>query len=120
MKGWLQPNRNHYDRVAHFAFGVLIAYPMQELFIRKARVTGNWRYYLPVEFVLALSATYEMLEALMAQILSPEHTADFVGLQGDIWDSQKDMFDAGVGALIGVLLILLGRKLRSRKGQAIN
>src|SRR5258706_10900242 len=54
MKGWLPTNRNHYDRVAHFAFGVLIASPMQELFIRKARVTGNWRYYLPVEFVLEI------------------------------------------------------------------
>jgi putative membrane protein len=114
MKIWLHTNRNHYDRVAHFAFGLLIVYPVQEMLMRKARVAGGWRYFLPVEFVLALSAIYEMLEAMMAHILTPQRTEEFVGMQGDLWDSQKDMFDAGLGALIGVILIWVGRRYRSR------
>ena len=71
-------------------------------------------FFLPVEFVLALSAIYEMLEAMMAHILTPQRTEEFVGMQGDLWDSQKDMFDAGLGALIAVILIWLGRRYRTR------
>jgi putative membrane protein len=115
MKPWLHTQRNHYDRVAHFSFGLLAVYSMLEMFVRKARVSGRWQYYLPVGFVLALSAIYEMLEAFMANILTPERGEEFVGMQGDMWDSQKDMFDAGVGAVAGVVLIYLIRKRRARR-----
>jgi putative membrane protein len=119
MKPWLGIQRNDYDRVAHFAFGCLLAYPMQEIFMRTANVRGKWRYVLPVEMTLALSAIYEMLEALMASILSPERGEEFVGMQGDIWDSQKDMFVAGLGSLVGVLAIASIRAIvRSRRAAA--
>jgi putative membrane protein len=117
---WLKPilhtTRNHYDRIAHFSFGLLLAYPMREIAIRKLRVTGAWQYYLPVECTLAISAVYEILEAFMASILSPERGEEFVGMQGDMWDSQKDMFDAGLGSIVGVLIIAaLVKFYRSRQ-----
>lgn len=118
---WLKPilhtTRNHYDRISHFSFGLLLAYPMREIAMRKLRVTGNWLYYLPVECVLAFSAVYEILEAFMANILTPERGEEFVGMQGDMWDSQEDMFVAFLGSVVGVLIIAAFVKRRnSRKG----
>lgn len=117
---WLKPilhtTRNHYDRISHFSFGLLTAYPLREIAIRVLRVRGRWRYYLPVEAVLAMSSIYEMMEAYMATILSPERGEEFVGMQGDMWDSQEDMFVAGLGALAGVLIIWF--VVRQRRGKA--
>jgi len=124
MKPWLGIQRNNYDRVVHFAFGFLLCYPFQEMFTRAVRVSSRWRYLLPVETILALSAIYEMLEAFMASILSPERGEEFVGMQGDMWDSQKDMFDAGLGSVVGLVLIAVARamvvraKLRARQAAA--
>jgi putative membrane protein len=116
---WLKPllhtTRNHYDRISHFSFGLFLAYPIREIAMRKLRVQGKWLYVLPVESILAISAIYEMFEALMASILTPERGEEFVGMQGDMWDSQKDMFDAGLGALIGVLIIAALVKRRKAK-----
>jgi putative membrane protein len=114
MKVWLHTQRNHYDRVAHFAFGLLISYPFQEIFIRAARVTGVWRYYLPIETTLAFSAVYEMLEAGSASILSPKRLEEFVGMQGDIWDSQEDMLMAGLGSVVAMICVYQFRKRRAR------
>ena len=106
---WIKPllhtQRNHYDRIAHFSFGLLLSYPMREIAMRAAGVSGRWLYYLPVDCTLALSAIYEMLEALMANILTPERGEEFVGMQGDMWDSQEDMFMAGLGSIVGVLVV---------------
>lgn len=106
---WLKPllhtKRNHYDRIAHFSFGFLLAYPMREIAMRSLRVSGRWLYWLPVECTLALSAIYEILEALMANILTPERGEEFVGMQGDMWDSQEDMFMACLGSVVAVLII---------------
>lgn len=110
MKPLLHTHRNMYDRVVHFSFGLLLSYPMEEVFVRAMRVTNVWRYYLPVEMTLALSAIYEMMEAGMAMILSPERGEEFVGMQGDMWDSQKDMFVAGLGSIIAVIVIVLVRR----------
>jgi putative membrane protein len=114
MKPWLHTTRNHYDRVCHFSFGLMFSYPMQEVAIRVLRVTGPWRYYLPVECTLALSAIYEMAEAGMASILSPERGEEFVGMQGDMWDSQEDMFMAGLGSIVAMVAIYQIRKYRGK------
>ncbi|MGD1091905.1 MAG: DUF2238 domain-containing protein [Bryobacteraceae bacterium] len=110
LKPWLHTKRNHFDRITHFSFGLMFSYPMQEIAIRALRVTGRWRYYLPVECTLALSAIYEMLEAGMAMILSPERGEEFVGMQGDMWDSQEDMFMAGLGSVVAMVVIYQIRK----------
>jgi putative membrane protein len=115
---WLKPllgtQRNNYDRVVHFGFGFLLCYVFQEMFTRAAGVRGKWRYLLPLETILALSAVYEMLEAFMASVLSPERGEEFVGMQGDMWDSQKDMFDAGLGAVVGLIVIAVARAMMIR------
>ena len=118
MKGWLHTKRNHYDRVAHFAFGFLLSYPMQEIFVRAARVTGNWRYYLPIEATLSFSAIYEMMEAWMATLLTPQRGEEFVGMQGDEWDSQEDMFMAGIGSVLAMVILYQLRKRRAAKAAA--
>jgi putative membrane protein len=115
MKPWLHTQRNHYDRISHFAFGFLLAYPLREIAMRSLRVTGNWLYYLPVECTLAFSAIYEILEALMANILTPERGEEFVGMQGDMWDSQEDMFMAWIGSVLGVLIIAAIVKRRTSR-----
>src|SRR5215217_1838676 len=84
MKGILNTRRNHYDRVAHFAFGLCMAAPLQELLIRTGGVRGWWRYYLPIDIALACGAVYEILEAIVGTIVSPEAGEAFVGLQGDV------------------------------------
>ena len=115
MKPWLHTNRNMYDRVAHFSFGLFLTYPLQELLTRKVGVFNRWRYILPVEAVLSFSAIYEMMEAGAAMILTPERGEEFVGMQGDMWDSQEDMFTAGLGSLVAVLII--AAVVRARAGK---
>jgi putative membrane protein len=109
MKPWLHTNRNMYDRVVHFSFGLLMAYPLQEVLMRKIGVLSRWRYILPVEAILSFSAIYEMMEAGAAMVLSPERGEEFVGMQGDMWDSQEDMFMAGVGSIVAMLILALVR-----------
>ena len=119
---WIKPlfdtTRNHYDRIMHFNYGFLLGYPMQEWLMRSACVWSGWRYVLPVGMILAFSACYEMGEALLASILSPAHGEEFVGMQGDFWDAQKDMGLAGLGALITMAITAAARRARARRAAA--
>ncbi|HSR08949.1 MAG TPA: DUF2238 domain-containing protein, partial [Bryobacteraceae bacterium] len=119
LKPWLHTGRNHYDRIMHFSYGLLLAYPMQEWFMRVVGVTSRWRYLLPVEMTLSFSACYEMLEALAASVLTPERGEEFVGMQGDMWDSQKDMLMAGLGAITAMLVIATVRVVLSRRRKEV-
>ena len=76
-------------------------------------VRNAWRSILPVGLILAFSAIYEILEGLMAVLVSPELSNDFSGLQGDVWDAQKDMSMAGLGSLVAVATIAWLRHRRS-------
>jgi len=111
---WLKPilgaTRNHYDRVMHFSYGLLLSYPMQEWFVRSANARNGFRYFLPIQFTLACSAVYEIMEAMMAGILSPQRGEEFVGMQGDIWDAQQDMFVATLGAILSMTALALVRR----------
>jgi putative membrane protein len=109
MKPWLHTHRNMYDRVAHFSFGLLLSYPFQDVLMRAVSVRTAWRYILPVEATLSFSAIYEILEAGMAMILTPQRGEEFVGMQGDMWDSQEDMLMAGLGSVAAMCIIALIR-----------
>jgi putative membrane protein len=99
--GW---KRNHYDRVVHFAYGLLIAYPCYELLERYAQPAGTWSYVLSPALIMASSMAFEVIEWLAALFLSEGAGSDYVGTQGDEWDAQKDMGLATVGAIIAMIV----------------
>jgi putative membrane protein len=111
---WLQDlfdlERNHYDRIVHFSFGLLIAYPFRELLLRASGLRRSWSYLLSVAIVLAFSNFYEIIEAIVAEIVSPELGAAYLGTQGDIWDAQKDAFAAFIGAVMAMTVTWLGAR----------
>ena len=109
LQQWLGASRNMYDRLVHFLFGLLLAYPMREMFLRIARTEGVWGYFLPIVLVLALSASYEIIEWLVAANVDPYAGLAFLGTQGDIWDGQKDMLLAGIGAALAMAFVALVR-----------
>ena len=95
LVGW---ERNQYDRIVHFAYGLLLAYPIRELFLRVAEVKGFWGYFLPVVLTMAASMFYELIEWAAAEVFGGELGMAFVGAQGDVWDAQKDMWLATLGS----------------------
>lgn len=109
---WFGFERNHFDRLVHFSFGLLMAYPIREVFLRVASARGFWAYYLPLDVTLAFSAVYEIVEWLVAVVVAPEAGAAYLGTQGDVWDAQKDMLAAGIGALLCMLITATVRALR--------
>ena len=107
LQSWLGASRNMYDRLVHFSFGFLLAYPIREVFLRVTRVKGFWGYYLPFDVTLAYSAIYEIVEWVAAANVDPAAGLAFLGSQGDVWDAQKDMTMAGFGALLAMVIIAL-------------
>jgi len=103
---WLQAafdlDRNHYDRVVHFSYGLLIAYPFKEALTRIVKVAPLWSHFIAVNMVLAFSAFFELVEAVIAVVVSPEAGAAYLGTQGDEWDAHHDMFLAFLGAVIAM------------------
>ena len=108
----LHLGRNHFDRVVHFSFGFLLAYPMEEAFRLLAHVRGWLLYYLPVMTILGLSGLWEILESWVASSVHPELGITYLGSQGDLWDAQKDIAAAFYGALLCVVLLMIVRSLR--------
>lgn len=111
---WFGTTRNMYDRLVHFAFGLLMAYPAREILVRLAGVRNGWSYYLPVDIIISLSALYEIIEWYSALRVSPEVGLAFLGAQGDIWDAQADMFMAGCGAIIAMMIVWVLKKKFSK------
>jgi putative membrane protein len=101
----LHLGRNHYDRLGHFAQGFVPAIVAREVLIRRSPLrSGKWLFFLVVCVCLAVSATYELIEWLAA-ILGGSSADAFLGTQGDVWDTQWDMFMALVGAVSALLLL---------------
>ena len=98
--GW---ERNNFDRVVHFAYGLLLAYPIREIFLRVAAVRGFWGYFLPLDLTMSTSMIFELFEWLAAELFGGDLGAAYLGTQGDIWDAHKDMALASLGALIAML-----------------
>ena len=101
LVGW---KRNNFDRVVHFAYGLLLAYPVRELFLRVAGVRGFWGYFLPLDLTMSTSMLYELVEWLAASWFGGDLGAAYLGTQGDVWDAHKDMALASLGALITMLV----------------
>ena len=106
---WLQDlfdfSRNHYDRIGHIAQGFVPAILAREILLRRSPLLpGKWLFLLVTSVCLAFSAFYEMVEWWTA-LLSGEAAEAFLATQGDIWDTQWDMFFAFMGAMVAQLLL---------------
>jgi len=101
--GW---QRNNFDRIIHFLYGLLIAYPLREVYLRIADAKGFWGYFLPFNFALSTSLMYELVEWAAAEVFGGELGIHYLGTQGDVWDAHKDMLFAGIGALIAMLITM--------------
>jgi putative membrane protein len=99
-------SRNPFDRIVHFAYGALLAYPVREALIRLAGVRSIWSYYLPASLILAQSGLFEIIESVVAAFVSPELGSAYLGTQGDEWDAQKDMASAFGGAALAMIVTL--------------
>lgn len=98
--------RNHYDRIVHFAYGLLATLPQVELLRRRWHLRNGQAHFVSFAFVLAAGAAYEIAEWLSAVLAAPEWAERYNGQQGDIWDSQKDMLLAALGALFSSAAML--------------
>lgn len=99
--------RNQYDRLVHFCFGLLMAYPIREIFVRVAGARGFWGYYLPLDVTMSFSMIYELIEWAAAVLLGGNLGQSFLGTQGDVWDAHKDMALATLGGLIAMTVTAL-------------
>jgi len=106
---WLQDvfhsSRNHYDRIVHFSFGFLLAYPLREMFLKWLRYPPWVAWLLPIEITLSISAFYELIEWSVADLFFKTQGDSFLGTQGDIWDAQKDIFLAFSGAILATTIV---------------
>jgi putative membrane protein len=106
---WVQDalhlGRNHYDRLGHFAQGFVPAIVAREILLRRSPLRrGKWLFFLVTSVCLAVSASYELIEWLAA-LLGGSSADAFLGTQGDVWDTQWDMFMALVGALSALVTL---------------
>ncbi len=99
----LTGGRNHFDRLVHFAYGLLLAYPIREMFLRVADVRGFWGYFLPLDLTMSTSMLYELIEWAAAEVFGGDLGVAYLGTQGDVWDAHKDMALASLGALLAML-----------------
>ncbi|MCY8235008.1 DUF2238 domain-containing protein [Priestia endophytica] len=98
--------RNHYDRFGHLLKG-LFAIVIREILLRKTQITkGPWLFAIITSISLAIASLYEIIEWLVSKITKGGKAAkDFLGTQGDIWDTQWDMSFALVGSILALLIL---------------
>jgi putative membrane protein len=99
MVGW---DRNHYDRLVHFSYGLLLAYPIREVVLRIGELKGFWGYFLPLDVTMSTSMLYELIEWAAAVYFGGELGMAYLGTQGDPWDAHKDMLLASIGAALAM------------------
>lgn len=105
LKDVFHTERNHYDRIVHFSFGFLLAYPMRELFLKWIGYPKLVSWILPIEITLSISAFYELIEWAVADVFFKAQGDAYLGTQGDIWDAQKDIFLAFTGAILATTIV---------------
>ncbi len=97
--------RNHYDRLVHFAYGLWVTPAAVALIDARVAPRGLWRWLLPFTFMASHGAIYETIEWAAAELLGGDLGQAYVGTQGDVWDAQKDMALALLGSAIALLWI---------------
>ncbi|MDO9361846.1 MAG: DUF2238 domain-containing protein, partial [Sphingopyxis sp.] len=107
--GW---TRNHYDRLVHFAFGALSVVPVAEIALRWGGLSRRGAAFTVLGWVLAISCLYEIFEWLLTIVAAGETADRYNGQQGDMWDAQKDMALATLGAILVMAMEPLVRNRR--------
>ena len=111
----LAGGRNHYDRLVHFCYGLLVTPALFEVFQAYAPGRAAWRWLLPATSMFGHSVIYELVEWGAAEIFGGDLGVAYLGTQGDAWDAQKDMALAALGTVTSLVAIaLLGRFTRYR------
>jgi putative membrane protein len=109
----LAGGRNMFDRLVHFSYGLLLAYPIREMFLRIGNVRGFWGYFLPLDLTMSTSMLYELIEWAAAETVGSDLGQAYLGTQGDVWDAHKDMALASLGALISMTVTaLINRRMQ--------
>ena len=111
LKDALDLSRNHYDRIVHFSFGFLLAYPMREMFLKWLKFPSWVAWTLPIEITLSVSGFYELIEWAVADVFFKAQGDAYLGTQGDIWDAQKDIFLAFIGSIIATTIVTIVKRI---------
>jgi putative membrane protein len=111
LKDQLQGERNQYDRIVHFSFGLLLTYPMRDWFLNHFKWPRWVCWVLPVEITMSFSAAYELVEWAVADVFFPAQGPAYLGTQGDPWDAQKDMALAFAGAVLAMTMAYLLKRI---------
>lgn len=99
--------RNPYDRIVHFSFGLLMAYPFREILINKFKVAKKASWFLPIEIAFSFGTIFEMIEWAVSILTTKETGETYVATQGDVWDAHKDIILAALGAAIAMFIVYL-------------
>ena len=121
MSGALGTTRNHYDRIVHFSFGLLVLLPLAEIVHRHICPSQLWTIAVAIAFLGVMSKVYELCEWAVAIALSPDAAEAYNGQQGDPFDAQKDMALALAGSFVACPFVALRFRLRparETRGQA--
>lgn len=102
--------RNQYDRLVHFLFGIMMMIPLREIYSKWYNCPGRLSILLAFLTILSMSMIYEVFEWSISVFLSPEDAEAYNGQQGDYWDAQKDMALALLGGLIMIVVLCLNKK----------
>ena len=111
LKDAFDLSRNHYDRIVHFSFGFLLAYPMREMFLKWLKFPSWVAWTLPIEITLSISAFYELIEWAVADVFFKAQGDAYLGTLGDIWDAQKDIFLAFIGSIIATTIVTIVKRI---------
>ncbi|MHC4615511.1 MAG: DUF2238 domain-containing protein, partial [Planctomycetota bacterium] len=104
--------RNHYDRLVHLCFGLLLFYPAREVVVRLMKIRGAWSFVVAVWSIIVFSTIYELLEWVVAIVMAPEASERYNGQQGDVWDAHRDTALATGGAVFSALVLALIHQFR--------
>lgn len=115
LVGW---QRNNFDRVVHFCYGLMLAYPVRELLLRAWNLRGFPGYFFALDLTMSSSLLYELVEWAAAGVFGGDLGMAYLGTQGDVWDAHKDMALAGLGALLAVCAMAVAHRGGGRDAAA--
>jgi putative membrane protein len=117
LGGGALEGRNHYDRLVHFAYGLLVTPAAVEIFARYGRYPRPWVFLFPWMFMAGHAVMYELIEFAAALLFGGDLGQAYLGTQGDIWDGQKDMALALLGTTLMLAALGAAGRLPTRKAE---